>query len=145
MRLNFDCVRDLLLKMEELCTPSRIAVFVDTDLLKEIRGAIEGEEEITVNDYQAELNKKYNNEVLIYHINYCIKAGLLEYTEASDQAQIAITDLTPYGHEFLGNIRKDSIFKKVMTIAGEIGAITLPAITQISSNLVTEMIKTYIK
>mgnify|MGYP002958432843 FL=1 len=52
-----------------------------------------------------------------------------------------IYDMTYAGHQFLANIRSDNIWKGTKAIASKIGSSSLDAITQIASNVITELIK----
>ena len=52
-----------------------------------------------------------------------------------------IGDLSPAGHEFLANIRKDTVWNGVKSVAGKVGATSLSALTQIAANVVTELVK----
>lgn len=54
-----------------------------------------------------------------------------------------VNDITYAGHEFLANIRKDSVWTGVKSIAGKVGATSLSALAQIATNVVTELIKAH--
>lgn len=123
MRLNPDCIRDILLSVEET---TRIDVM-----------------------YIYELNERagtrlgmYDNEEIRYHVRQCDMAGLITgYQEWNGGEYIKIHDLKPAGHEFLANIRSDSVWNKTKKIAAEIGVGSLQAIVQIAGAVITEIIK----
>lgn len=96
MRLNIDCIRDLLLCVEEVVTPTKLAIFIDVDKSKQLNDCCDFEES-ELKDYQQELLKKYSNEELVYHLTYCFKAFLLEEEEATYADQIVVKDLSPAG------------------------------------------------
>lgn len=72
----------------------------------------------------------------------CDCSGLItgvRYYEDGDY--IEIDDLAPAGHQFLANVRQDNIWNNTKTIAGKVGSKSLDALIQISSNVITELIK----
>lgn len=121
MRLNIDLIRDILLTVEE-----------NTDF--------DSYYEYTTNQQDKRL-KKYSHEEIIYHLNQCNLAELI-IADIDDSGSIAtVSDLTPKGHEFLANIRENKIWRGIKNIAKEVGSTSLSAIIQISSNVITELIK----
>lgn len=140
MKLNFDCIRDILLCIEEHTGLRKMCSFIDTgldDRMEQI-GKI-----LLPQDYQKELLNVYSNEEIIYHLNYCIEAKLISEFNQSTLYQIIICDLTPDGHSFLNDIRDNKIWSGVKKVSSEIGARSIDAITRISSNIVTQLIKSY--
>lgn len=123
MRLNNDCVRDILLSVEEVC-----------DFNESFRYSKFS------NDF--ERLQPYSHDEIIYHIKQCKLASLITSMFATDGGDyLEVGDLTPEGHKFLANIRNDDIWNKVKKIAGTVGSHSLSAITQISANVVTQLIK----
>ena len=58
----------------------------------------------------------YTHEEILYHIRQCKESGLITEVHYYDGGKHTdISDLTPTGHEFLANIRNDSIWKKVIS------------------------------
>ena len=138
MKLNLDCVRNILLCIEDNAGLRQPCFFIDSGLEKS-QIAI-GRDPIPIPFYQAELLNHCNNDELIYHINYCIKANLLTDTP-HDAYQIIITDLTPHGHEFLENIRDNKIWSGVKDIATKVGSKSLDSVCLIASNVITQLIR----
>ena len=123
MKLNPDLIRDILLTVEEKCDFDNPMIY-DSE------------------NNTLELLKPYTHEEIIYHINQCELAQLiLGVNFYSNRSVIHIKDLTPAGHEFLANIRKDNIWNNTKAVAEEIGTRSLTALTQISANVVTSIIK----
>lgn len=123
MRLNSDCVRDILLTVEEACGFNQPMQYCADD-----------------NNYDR--LKKYSHEEIAYHINQCKLSELIINVITSDGgAFFMIGDLSPKGHQFLADIREDNIWNKVKTIACKIGSFSLSALMQISSNVISEQIK----
>ena len=111
MRLNPDCIRDILLTAEEnedMCYPGKF------DLLD-----------------------KYNEKEVIYHINQCDSYQLI-FKRAYYDNQYCITDLTPRGHDFLANIRSQKAWAKVKETAAENDGLSLNALISISSQKICQ-------
>lgn len=102
MKINLDCVRDVMLCVEANTGLHQRCYFIDYALnsAQEFVGDLS-----PTPDYQAELEKKYHNEELLYHLKYCIESGLLSVDGPVGLYQTWVCDLTPKGHDFLANIR----------------------------------------
>lgn len=129
---------------EELTTPTSSAVYVNTDEVERFSRLFPGSNNLQPNENQQMLLKNYSNEKLVYHINYCVEAGILKRADLGRPEMIIIEDLTPSGHEFLGNIRDDSNFSLIKNTVQEAGIETLTAFIAIAStvagNLITKII-----
>lgn len=121
MKLNNDCVRDILFCTEEN-TGYRSSFAIPKDL-----------------EPTSQLSK-YELEEVLYHIGQCQKSGLLEAKNYIDGG-IAISDLTPKGHDFLANIRSDTVWNDTKAVGQKIGITSLSALLQISTGVVTTIIK----
>lgn len=141
MKLNLDCVRRILLCVENNTGIRKSCIFIDTGL-NEAELMI-GNDPTPPFDYQAELLKEFSNDELIYHLNYCIEDELLSTSSSSSQYATIVTNLTPKGHEFLANIRNDTFFNKVKDIGKEIGTNSLRDLTQIATSCATMLIKAH--
>lgn len=123
MKLNPDCIRDILLTVEEYSGFYHAV-------------------EYKYGDPHFERLNVYSQDEVAYHIQQCEKANLIHGVAFYDMGRKAdILDLTPKGHEFLANIRESKIWNGVKEIAGKVGSSSLDAITQIASNVITELIK----
>ena len=123
MRLNPDCIRDILLEVEE-----------NTDLTHSISfkpwsGAL-----------PARLSR-YSPDELAYHIMQCDLHGYFEEMH-NFVDEYDVSFLSPAGHAFLSDIRSDTVWNHTKTVAGKIGAWSLDALTKIATGVVTELIKT---
>lgn len=144
MRLNIDCVRDILLCIENIIEPRQYAFFHDTDLLEDTKFLYLNEADMPKpSSYQNELLAKYPNKELIYHLNYCVKANLIELLEDSTPPTIIVNDLTPKGHDFIENIRYDSVFEKTKQICKDLGVKSLSSFVAVAENVTSEIIKSY--
>ena len=94
MKLNVNCIRDILLTVEEEC---------------DFETPWEYQEDSPPPKFLAD----YTHKEIVYHINQAQKSDLIcgvEYFECG--SDIYISDLTPKGHEFLSNIRNDTVWKR---------------------------------
>ena len=120
MKLNPDCVRDILLAVEEGCDIGR---------------------GVSIPGPNYSRLQPYNESEVLYHVRQCDLSGFLYQAKTDLLGTYTIRDLTPAGHEFLANIRTDTIWSGVKDVAGKVGATSLNAIVQIASNVVAQMIK----
>ena len=140
MRLNLNCVRSVLLAVEENTGLHKPCYFVDFELNEElfsIGGQIEPQA------FQDELHKLYENEELMYHVHYCVSAGLLVRMKGTPDYQVFISDLTPKGHSFIESIRDDKVWNHILKILAKAGSKTLEAAIQIAPAVALEVAKLY--
>lgn len=142
MRLDADCVRDVLLCVEENTGLRKAAVFTDTGLADQTAAFLGNE--VSVKDYQLELEKSYPCDKLIYHLNYCAEAGLVKLGDFTAGDTIWVEDLTPAGHEFLSNIRESSNWEKTMDIAGKAGTTAISMLTKIAEGVALALAKQHL-
>ena len=99
MKLNPDCIRGILLTVEEKCN-------FDTPW------------EYDRDTFESEYLAEFSHEEIVYHIKQASVSGLIENVHYYDGgATVLIGDLTPLGHEFLANIRAKSLWNKVKSKA----------------------------
>lgn len=123
MRLNPDCIRDILLTVEEL---------VDIRHYLEYR---KNEE----NPFPR--LSQYSHDEISYHINQCNLSGFIIDTHFYDiDKTIVIGDLSPKGHEFLANIRSNTVWNNTKSIANKVGSISLDVLIKVSTGILTQMI-----
>ena len=103
MRLNPDCIRDLLLEVEE-----------NVDIGKGYRYNFES---LTSNNRLA----KYTKNEVLYHANQCEMSGLLVDVRITNDFNCYITDLSPNGHAFLADVRAETLWNKVKDKAKDLG------------------------
>ena len=120
MKLNPDCIRDILLAVEAICDTGR---YFDSRIdLDKILG-------------------NYSVEEIAYHARQCDMAGMFYKFKRGIDSGWEVADLTPKGHEFLANIRENTIWNNVKAVSSKVGSKSLSAISQIASAVVTEIIK----
>ena len=115
MKLNPDCMRDVMLAVEA-------APF----------GA-----HITERELSAWL-PQWSAEDIMYS---CIQLGKVQYLEVEEKRYISsrgvvVHDLTPQGHLALNNIRKDTIWNKAKAIALKAGKAGIVALVDIAKDVV---------
>ena len=122
MKINLDCIREVLLKCESECSLNEQLEWNDLNL----------------SDFD---DLDYSKQELAYTIVLLEEA---DYIEAAinycDNAigYISVCRLTYRGHEFLDSIRPESIWKKIKKRVTGIGNVSLPVIQSLGSELITE-------
>lgn len=115
MKLNIDCIRDVLLYVEERSKGTNIIV-------------------INSNTLSESMNNKYDKETIIYHFIQCSKAKLIDgFRQADAYNTLYCHDLSPLGHEFVANTRNKKIWRKIK----QIGCESLPTIISLASQIAT--------
>ena len=122
MKLNYDCVRSVLLTVEKSKT-------IDEEL---------NINPVTVETIFEQLPKYEDNEIL-YTIEKLKEAG---YINAALQFATGhfidgtVSSITYSGHEYLDNIREPEVWRKVKAMLKNAGATTLPLISQAAKMLI---------
>lgn len=126
MRLNPDCIRDILLVVEE-----------HTDITHIVQLDFSSDE-----DTESCFNQlnKYSKDELMYHVKQCELCGFFTDVNWFLGGQCAIHYLSPYGHEFLANIRADTNWNKVKRKATEVGSESLSVLAQIAGQIISGML-----
>ena len=119
MKLNHDCVRDLMLLAEEALDMSN---FIRCSNLK---------------------LEPYSNQELIYTASKLIEAGLVEgkYSRYIDgDSDATIRSITWAGHEFLDNIRDDGVWKTTKDKLSDFKSASLSFVNNVASQVLASMI-----
>ncbi len=124
MRLNPDCIRDILLYVEEN-TDAKI-------------------ESVNVDSLHEKLSK-YDSNTLFYHIRKMDSANFFDDVYYADNEPQEISSLSWHGHEFIENIREDKNWNETKSIAKKIGSQSVTALTNIASNLIAALIKSHLQ
>ena len=120
MKLNPDCIRAILLTIEE-----------NTDNKKGLCYS---------NKEEFPLLAVYTENEVRYHINQCELSKLIIITTKFLGGKMLISDLSPKGHEFLANVQNDNNWNKTKEIANQIGSYSLDALKQIATGVITKLI-----
>lgn len=121
MKLNPDCIRDVLLQIE----------------------SAPYQENIYPNQLYEALSD-YSHDEIDYTILKMDEAGFIsadiqKYLDNS--VDIVIRDITYNGHQFLANIRSNNIWNNVKEVSKKVGSNSLSTISQIATGIITEIIK----
>lgn len=122
MKLNYDCVRSVLLTVEKSKT-------IDEEL---------NLNPLTVETIFEQL-PKYEDNVILYTIEKLKEAGYINAAlqfAAGHFIDGAVSSITYSGHEYLDNIREPEVWRKVKAMLKNAGAITLPLISQAAQMLI---------
>lgn len=123
MRLNPDCIRDILLTVEENSGFCKSVRFQDSK------------------DYDA--LKHYETDTVLYHMKQCELTGFFTKANWFMDKSCLINDLSPKGHEFLANIREQQNWSAVKAAASKIGSFSLSAIEKVAEGVTTALINGY--
>ena len=118
MKLNPDCIRDILLSVEKNATYSN---------------------DVPEETLYKELAPKYSQEEILYHVRQCKHSGLF-LNVIHYFGGFTIEDLSPHGHRFINDIRQDNNWKKTKDIAKNVGSFSLDVLKDISSQVITNLI-----
>lgn len=123
MKLNPDCVRDILFAIEDLSTPNSLLTSI----------------QLSENKFLT----KYSNDEILYHLNqlYLSEYIIVPTKHKWINGTFLVNDLSPSGHEFISNIRKDTNWNKVKSISKEVGTETLSSIKSIAEDVISSAIK----
>ena len=125
MKLNHDCVRDILLFIEE-----------NLKYHEEINQST-----LAKSSYFA----KYNNSEVLYALELMVDEGFITCRKVVSNAMgkvsyITITGLTWSGHELLDNIRNDTAWNAVKEKTKKIGRVSIKAMASAAGTLATAML-----
>lgn len=124
MKLNPDCVRDILLSVEELAGPNSLINSTNIMNTKFIKN-------------------KYSEDEVLYHIKQLDWAGYIVTPNKNKTLDniYFVNDLSPAGHEFIADIRNDTNWNKVKTISKNIGTEALKSLKTIAEGVISSTIK----
>lgn len=129
MKMIPECTRDILFLVEEKSTIDQ-PCYISPSAIKHY-----------------EKLSKYDVDTILYHVRICLMSDLVfipqEFKNSASQYSYHI-DLTPKGHEFLANVRSDTVWNKTIDIAGKVGSYSLDIISKIAASVLSELIKQYI-
>ena len=121
MKLNPDCIRDILLYVEENTT-YRKACSIHPSFCNEIF-------------------PNYTSDEVMYHVNQCEMSGYFAKTSSDLDGNITISCLSPIGHQFIDNTRNENVWNDVKQVSETIGSKSLSALSQIASGVITTLIE----
>ncbi len=119
MKLDYDCIRYILISIENSDNPRLLASSLS--------------------------NETYSVNTILYHIGCLLDVHYLDVgkplnTLGSQYNDYFIFRITMQGHQFLDSIRNTDIWNKTKSTAKEIGATTLNSILKISESIIASLI-----
>ncbi len=119
MRIDNDCVRDILFTIEETSNFKESCYMI---------GAFNRYPKL----------EKYNEPgKILYHVRYLAMKNMIYLPDKKISDSY---DLTPDGHEFLANIREENNWKKIKNISSSIGFASLKIVSAIAEGVATAAI-----
>lgn len=119
VKLNPECIRDILLEVEDTVSPNNFFEFPPYEKLQE----------------------KYSDEEIAYHLQQCEYHDFFVGFKRYSSNGFMVRDLSPAGHKFIANIRENTVWNGVKKISSKVGSTSLEALVTIASNVITELIK----
>ncbi|MCA1233286.1 DUF2513 domain-containing protein [Bacillus velezensis] len=119
MKLKHDCVRDILLTIEDI---KEFNVFLPIQKLMKQDKLI-----------------NYSKDDICYTLFKLEEAGFINLQVASFQEgnfPLGITDMTYQGHEFLKNIRQSSVWSETKSLASKVGSTSLTILSVVAAGVV---------
>ena len=127
MELNKDCVRDILLKCEELLQMN------DDGTMNVLQS---GDLKEVLPDYDLSVIKY---SVLKMDEADLINARIISFDD-SIVGEFLIFDITYFGHEFIEQIKDDNNWNKVKDVAKKVGSSSIDILLQIAAGVLTNKI-----
>lgn len=129
MKLDISCVRNILLTVEKYETLLDPVCFDDVELAY-------------YNDFLSE----YAVDEILYHVQYCIKAGLLSDVSTTKIWGKTNFDccLEPSGHDFLANTRTAEKWSRTQAIFAKVGGASLKVVSAIAEGVTTALANKYL-
>lgn len=125
MRLNVDCVRDLLIVVEDKTELNRP---LDLSDLKECLS-------------------DYSDDDIVYTALKLEEAGFIKCSTKNVRIYpdlLLVRELTYYGHQFLEDVRVDSNWEKVKSIGKKVGSTSISALSQIASSVIANLVNAHL-
>ena len=130
MELNKECVRDVLIKCEQL-----------------LKMNDDGSMNTLNSNSLKEALPNYDISILKYTVLKLKEAELLNVSiikaDSSLVYKFVIFDITYQGHEFLEQIKNDNNWKKVKDIANNVGSFSIDVLKQIAISVIANQINNY--
>ena len=122
MKLDHDCIRDLMLKIEDATT-------------------------LKTPFYSSEGLNGYSSDEVVYTIERLIEADYLNATEIKTIGSIPqyiVKSITWEGHKFLDNIRDHGVWTKTKSVLSKFSSTSIGIVGNVASQVVTALIKSQI-
>ena len=142
MRLDPDCLRDVLCCVEDNTGLHKRCIFIDCSMSGALSDAL-GTRQPELAAYQKELMEKYDSDSILYHLRYCVEDELVVEGRKQSSGMMIILDLTPKGHQFIAQIRDSGQWKKVTNGLDAVRNYSLAAISAVAEGVTSAGISAY--
>ncbi len=117
MKLSHECVRDVMLAIEEI--PYRHYIESNKFIVKD-----------------------YDKDEINYTIKRLYEAGFLDAKDQSTLSdyEFTVMSLSYYGHQFLGNIRPQGSWDKTKKAANKVGSVSIDILATFAAKVTAELI-----
>lgn len=122
MKLNQECVRDLLLSIEEVSIVNKtysLAHYVQNSALKE---------------------KSYTEDELMYVSDRLVEAGFIKGQPNFDFEYYYISTLTYEGHTFLDTIRDSNVWTLTKNVTSKVSSVPLSVLSEIANSTLRKLL-----
>jgi len=138
MKINIECIRDILFTVEEETAYNKNFWYQDAN-----------QDSKKWDDFSR--LKAYSYDEVCYHLNQCNENGyFVSHRQRTKpltfwlKGGFMVQDLSPKGHEFISNIREDTNWKKTKEKAKTMGSFALSSLEKIASNIIVAQINNLI-
>lgn len=125
MKLNHDCVRSIMLAIEENLNYGQSIPFNEVEL------------------------DGYSHEEILYAADKLLEAGYLQGEKlgsiGSSEPTIQITSITWDGHKFLDNIRDDRVWKNTKKVISKFSSVSLSLTNSVAAQVILAFVKDQLK
>lgn len=127
MRLNPDCIRDILFYIEDT-TDYQLWTFFPRN----------------PQEFDIKLKNDYLPNEILYHLELCEEYGYIVTPNSQPMGGIQIKRLSVSGHEFLENIRQDTNWNKTKEVAKSAGSTSMEILSNVASSLMAALISKHL-
>lgn len=120
MKLDLDCIRDILMDIEEIVGINTL-VYISEDNYTGLSRC-----------------SKYDYNTLAYHLRQCNLSGYFLNCTQDLANGFTIVDLSPKAHELLANIRDNNVWKKVLEIAKGVASFSLSLLSPVAESVIKQ-------
>lgn len=119
MRLNNDCIRDILLYVEKNTTYEYPFISAE-DLISRL--------------------KEYDEDTINYHITKAHQGGLIDVINYRNKVPLDVSFLSWKGHEYIDAIRDDKVWEKLKNSTKDIASVSLPILVKLSEDVIKSLL-----
>ncbi|AJA48315.1 hypothetical protein CPAST_c22450 [Clostridium pasteurianum DSM 525 = ATCC 6013] len=119
MRLNNDCIRDILLYVEKNTTYEYPFIAAE-DLISHL--------------------KDYDEDTVNYHITKVHQGGLIDVINYRNKVPLDVSFLSWKGHEYIDAIRDDKVWEKLKNSTKDIASVSLAILVRLAEDVIKSLL-----